>query len=234
MKYVSSSLLVATHLYSMHRQGRLYYNAYNSHPSLGQSATNGFPIRFFSIDETLIYWNFFRDFGPLNLGQLYRFCMKLNSKLGITPRSMASVKSILSSIQNNNFVVCYYSSTDPERRANAIFLICAWQVLFLDLTPEESFYRFRSHTSAFKQVASSSDCHENNVLAPIPPFHDASPGICTFELTVLDVLRGLAKARTYYFFQDFKTGSFNIGMSSLSFPKLSTLSCFSCPIFGTY
>lgn len=193
-------------------QGRLYYNAYNCLPSHGLSTTNGSPIRFFSIDDTLLYWNFFRDFGPLNLGQLYRFCMKLNGKLGITPRLMGSVKSILSTIQNNNFVVCYYSSIDPEKRANAICLICAWQVLFLDLTPEESFYRFRSHTSAFHQAASPSANNEHNSLPPIPPFHDASPGICTFELTVLDVLRGLAKARTYCFFQDFKTGNFNIGM----------------------
>jgi cell division cycle 14 len=200
-------------------QGRLYYNAYYCQPSLGLSATNGSPIRFFSIDDTLLYWNFFRDFGPLNLGQLYRFCMKLNGKLGITPRSMSSVKSILSTIQNNNFVVCYYSSIDPEKRANAIFLICAWQVLFLDLTPEETFYRFRSHTSAFKQAASPYVNNELNSLPPIPPFHDASPGICTFELTVLDVLRGLAKARTYCFFQDFKTGSFNIGLSLLMFAR---------------
>ncbi|KAH8078809.1 protein tyrosine/serine/threonine phosphatase [Aureococcus anophagefferens] len=35
----------------------------------------------FSIDDTLVYWNFFLDFGPLNLGQLYRFCTMLNAKL---------------------------------------------------------------------------------------------------------------------------------------------------------
>ena len=38
---------------------------------------------FFSIDNELVYWNFYLDFGPLNLGQLYRFCMKLNDKLGM-------------------------------------------------------------------------------------------------------------------------------------------------------
>ena len=38
-------------------------------------------IHMFSIDSQLVYWNFFLDFGPLNLGQLYRFCEKLNSKL---------------------------------------------------------------------------------------------------------------------------------------------------------
>lgn len=27
------------------------------------------------------YWNFFLDFGPLNLGQLYRFCQIMSNKL---------------------------------------------------------------------------------------------------------------------------------------------------------
>jgi cell division cycle 14 len=44
---------------------------------------------------------------------------------------------------------------------------------------------------------------------PLPPFHDASPGVCAYELSVMDVLQGLTKARTYGFFQDFKTGRFN-------------------------
>ena len=38
-------------------------------------------VHFFSIDDDLVYWNFFLDFGPLNMGQLYRFCQILSSKL---------------------------------------------------------------------------------------------------------------------------------------------------------
>ena len=38
---------------------------------------------YFSIDEELVYWNFFLDFGPLNLGQLYRFCTILKNKLEV-------------------------------------------------------------------------------------------------------------------------------------------------------
>ena len=34
----------------------------------------------------------------------------------------------------------------------------------------------------------------------LQPFHDASPCACTYNLTVLDCLRGLAKARAYRFF----------------------------------
>jgi cell division cycle 14 len=34
----------------------------------------------------------------------------------------------------------------------------------------------------------------------IPPFHDASPGPCTYKLTILDCLRGIDKARRFRFF----------------------------------
>ena len=36
---------------------------------------------YFSIDDELIYENFYADFGPLNLSLLYRYCVKLNKKL---------------------------------------------------------------------------------------------------------------------------------------------------------
>jgi cell division cycle 14 len=36
---------------------------------------------YFSTDNTLVYWNFFLDYGPLNLGQTYRFCQLLGQKL---------------------------------------------------------------------------------------------------------------------------------------------------------
>ncbi|KAL7535315.1 hypothetical protein ACHAWF_005128, partial [Thalassiosira exigua] len=87
------------------------------------------PIHYFSIDEELVYWNFFLDFGPLNLGQLHRFCSKLNDKLS-DPRY-------------RNHVVCYYSGAEGEARANASFLICAWSMLYLGRTAEEAYRGFR-------------------------------------------------------------------------------------------
>lgn len=41
----------------------------------------------------------------------------------------------------------------------------------------------------------------------LQPFHDASPGICTYDLTVFDVIKGLYKAYKNRFF-DFTT--FNV------------------------
>ena len=42
---------------------RLYYCALRSFPTRRSDLT------FFSTDNELVYWNFFLDFGPLNLGQ---------------------------------------------------------------------------------------------------------------------------------------------------------------------
>ncbi|EED86752.1 predicted protein, partial [Thalassiosira pseudonana CCMP1335] len=125
-------------------------------------------IHYFSIDTTLIYWNFFLDFGPLNLGQLYRFSSLLNHKL--------------SSPEYKDDIICYYSSGKGDARANASFLICAWSMLYLGRGLEESYFGFREE------------------LHPLPPFHDASPIVCTYDLSVYDCLRGLDKARKFGFF----------------------------------
>lgn len=164
-------------------------------------------IHFFCIDNELVYWNFFLDFGPLNLGQLTRFCKKLNDKLRKFP------------------AVCFYSCTDSAKRANAIFLICAWQMLYLDRTPEQSYAGFDRHVAeellrdyqnhhhhAQKNINhnpnSLSDISQPPVstsqgaptIAALPDFHDASPCQCTYDLTVLDCLKGFAKARLHGFF----------------------------------
>ena len=38
---------------------------------------------YFSVDDELVYENFYADFGPLNLAMLYRYCQKLNKKLKV-------------------------------------------------------------------------------------------------------------------------------------------------------
>ncbi|XP_069936349.1 dual specificity protein phosphatase CDC14A-like isoform X2 [Cherax quadricarinatus] len=53
--------------------------------------TNGRPrstanTHYFSIDDELVYENFYADFGPLNLAMLYRYCQKLNKKLKVRVR----------------------------------------------------------------------------------------------------------------------------------------------------
>ena len=60
---------------------RLYYAPLKFFPSVDDTnsdstttaTTKKKKIHYFSIDNELIYWNFFLDYGPLNLGQLHRF-----------------------------------------------------------------------------------------------------------------------------------------------------------------
>jgi cell division cycle 14 len=129
------------------------------------------------------------------LGQLYRFCTKLNQKL--------------KSKQFANHVICFCSNKTPAKRANAMFLVCAWQMLYLNRTPEEAMLGFQAKDPDSMDVvlpasanssAPPSVIEGNPVLVPVPPFHDASPCACTFDLTILDCLKGLEKARTYGFF----------------------------------
>ena len=151
-----------------------------------------------------------------------RFSKKLNDKLRKFP------------------AVCFYSNTVPSKRANAIFLICAWQMLYLDRKPEEAYAGFVNvHTphdgSSFhyQQQQLSKHLEQQHLqlqqqqtgevdttvalsdmgslppvsqsqgaptIAELPPFHDASPCQCTYELTVYDCLKGLQKAVMHNFF----------------------------------
>jgi len=185
-------------------QDRLYYIALSpdARPDSSKKvickdgSTQKRTIHYFNIDNELVYWNFFLDFGPLNLGQLYRFCAKLNQKLS---RSNSRL---------SDKIICFYSSTAPSKRANAIFLICAWQVLYLDRTPEEAFHGFQegadvvstSKNSSSPPTISMTASGPVPTLMALPPFHDASPCACTYDLNIIDCLRGMVKARMYGYF----------------------------------
>ncbi|XP_054567924.1 dual specificity protein phosphatase CDC14A isoform X4 [Eptesicus fuscus] len=82
-------------------------------------------IHYFSIDEELVYENFYADFGPLNLAMLYRYCCKLNKKL--KSYSLSRKK------------IVHYTCFDQRKRANAAFLIGAYAVIYLKKTPEEAY-----------------------------------------------------------------------------------------------
>ena len=71
--------------------------------------------------------------------------------------------------------IIFYSGTHGHRRTNAAFLISAWALLYLNRSPEEAFTPFKGYRP------------------PFLPFHDATPMICTYNLSILDCLRGIAK-----------------------------------------
>ncbi|KAJ3218471.1 Dual specificity protein phosphatase cdc14a [Clydaea vesicula] len=82
-------------------------------------------VHYFTIDNTLVYVNFYADFGPSNLSHVYRFCDIMVDKL-----------------QNpalRNKKICLYSAMDKAKRANSAYLISAFMMLVLKHTPEESY-----------------------------------------------------------------------------------------------
>ncbi|XP_022087167.1 dual specificity protein phosphatase CDC14AB-like isoform X3 [Acanthaster planci] len=80
---------------------------------------------YFNINDELVYENFYADFGPLNLGQLYRYCCKVNKKL--KSFSLAKKK------------IVHYTTFDAKKRANAAYLVGAYSVIYLKKTPEEAY-----------------------------------------------------------------------------------------------
>lgn len=145
---------------------------------------------FFCIDDDLVYQPFFKDFGPLNLGNTYRFVTELE-KL-ISNKDYAKSKII------------HYSSLDVAKRANAAFLMGAFQVIVLKRTALEAWAPFI------------------DIEPPFKPFRDASYTNCSYQLTILDCLKGLEFAiklgwfdlqsfniKEYEFYEDVENGDLN-------------------------
>ena len=125
---------------------------------------------------------------------------------------------MLAQAKRENTTVLFYSSTKDNKRANAIFLICAWQLLELNRSPAEAIRGFSTETynnnnnNVDNESGNSNNNNRSNppllpfstigkqTIDTLPPFHDASPYVCSFHLTLIDCLNALAKARQFNFF----------------------------------
>jgi len=79
----------------------------------------------FSVDAELIYEPFFADFGPLNLGQSYRFCERV---LAEQQRAEGGSRRLY-----------LYTCADPHKKANAAVLAGLYGILYHDLSAEEAY-----------------------------------------------------------------------------------------------
>ncbi|KAA6361291.1 MAG: putative dual specificity protein phosphatase CDC14A [Streblomastix strix] len=103
-------------------KNKLYFLNINKQPLLSERD------QFFTTDSTLRYKSFGLDFGPLNIGYVYRFCTMIDN--------------LIQEHQNDNERFFYFSSFDQEKRANAIFLIVSYMTLFQNKTSQEAFEPF--------------------------------------------------------------------------------------------
>lgn len=69
---------------------------------------------YFCIDEEIKYIPFFSDYGPVHLAHTYRFVTEL--------------KKLLANTIYKSFPIYHYTSLDQAKRANAAYLMGAFQV----------------------------------------------------------------------------------------------------------
>lgn len=142
---------------------------------------------FFCTDEVFRYYNYFLDFGPLNISQVRSFCTVVDLYTmgdGVTCRKMKSRKF-------RNKRLYYYSRQDPKLMANSVLLVCCYLVRSISLTHIQVIVQHRSIDEVWSRFQSLS----------LPYYHDASPGDCfpslppsslgTFPLSVRDCVEGL-------------------------------------------
>jgi len=110
----------------------------------------------------------------------------------------------LADVKLKDKIIYYYSGSHIHKRTNAAYLVSSWSLLYLNKNPEDAFKPFKAIANTFAL------------------WHDATPTVCTFQLTILDTLKGLYKAREcgffnfdkfnieeYEFYEQVENGDFN-------------------------
>eukprot|EP00040_Diaphanoeca_grandis_P040038 m.261031 g.261031 ORF g.261031 m.261031 type:complete len:415 (+) comp41143_c0_seq1:196-1440(+) len=138
---------------------RLYFCVLSEKPQNTSERT------FLYVDHELHYEPFHRDFGPLNMAMLYRYCTRLSL--------------MLKSRQHEGKAIYHWTSANPNasaQRTNAAYLIAAYAVVILGRSPQESY-------APLKKIESM-----------LATFRDASySNTCEFRLSVADCMLGLSQ-----------------------------------------
>ncbi|EDO15689.1 hypothetical protein Kpol_1008p28 [Vanderwaltozyma polyspora DSM 70294] len=98
-------------------RSRVYLGAYDYTPQDTDDMV------FFTVEDTIFYNSFHLDFGPMNIGHLYRFAVIFHE--------------ILNDPENAKKSVVFYSSTSTRQRANTACMLCCYMVLVQGWTPHQ-------------------------------------------------------------------------------------------------
>ncbi|SPO31708.1 related to CDC14 - dual specificity phosphatase [Ustilago trichophora] len=90
------------------------------------SETNPARLHWFNIDHDLVYLSFWFDWGPLNVGMFYRFCLHVHHML--TDPDMQDATLVL------------YTTDAPAQKANAALLATLYAMIIGKVTPADAFY----------------------------------------------------------------------------------------------
>ena len=107
------------------------------------------------------YQPFFSDFGPPDLGAIFRFCEEIDHIIATTDSTQRIVHVV---------------ADTPRAKSNGAFLTAAYTVLRLAWSARQAFAPLLG------------------IYPPTVPFRDASYGLCTYTITVLDCLNCLTRA----------------------------------------
>ena len=141
------------------------------------------------IIKDFLYW-VASDEVPKSDDEAYYFCTDNSTELkydpfhkdfgplnlAMTHRFCCELTKVLFEKKDTDWKIYHYTSTNGEKMANSACLIGVFMVVILQRTPEEAWEVLK-------------DYHHS-----ITPFRDATAGICTYNLTILEVLKGLEKA----------------------------------------
>ena len=114
----------------------------------------------------MVYKGYNKDFGPLTLAQIHRYCTEL--------------KRIMKDEKYNKVKIFHHCGVTYNKRANACLLMCSFLVICCGFSPEEAWKPFEVIT--VDPIVAFWDAGEN-------PYGD-------YACTVLDCLRGIKKAIT--------------------------------------
>jgi len=144
---------------------RLYFSVHESEEQTVETI-RAFPQLFlFSSHILESYVPFCADFGPLDIANVFHFVREIKCKMS-NPILMRQRRKLV-----------FYVLANPAAVTNSVFLMCCYLVLERGFTPEQAFARF-----------------SRVVGLPIVPFRDAAWRESTFDLSILDCLKGLQRA----------------------------------------
>ena len=152
-----------------------------------------------------MYEPFCADFGPLNLGNTFRFCQKLSALLKARrvlpaaawlPSSQRADGRVLQAATTSGRPVCFYCGPSLTKRANAAVLVRqrAWPALPLPLRNAGTAQaRAAAQIGSWQVLCAGCPVDEAvrlvNSFGPFAVFRDASNVPSDFRLTPEDCLR---------------------------------------------
>lgn len=97
----------------------------------------------FETDLDICYQSFAKDFGPLNIAVIWRYCRLLEQVFQMKPF---------------RFVVHQCDNSQTLRKTNSVFLVCAYCIVMEKMTAAEAFQPFKKLAHSFEMFRDASSC----------------------------------------------------------------------------